>query len=70
VVPEKYTVSVTATRRDGRDSRGHEGNDGTRARWGVDPEANNFGNNNVGRFVDLAPFPPARQFFFSVDLGF
>ena len=38
--------------------------------WGVDPEVNNFGNNNVGRFVDLAPFPPARQFFFSVDLGF
>ncbi len=38
--------------------------------WGVDPEVNNFGNNNVGRFIDLAPFPPARQFFFSVDLGF
>ena len=38
--------------------------------WGVDPEVNNFGNNNVGRFVDLAPFPPNRQFFFSVDLGF
>ncbi len=38
--------------------------------WSFDPEVNNFGNNNVARFVDLAPFPPSRQFFFSVDVGF
>ena len=38
--------------------------------WGFDPEFNNFGNVNFNRFIDLAPFPPSRQFFFSVDLGF
>ena len=36
---------------------------------GYDPEVNN-GGNFVSRFVDLAPWPPARQLFFSVDLGF
>ena len=38
--------------------------------WGMDPEVSNFGNQNGGRFVDLAPFPPSRSFFFSVDVGF
>jgi TonB-linked SusC/RagA family outer membrane protein len=38
--------------------------------WSVDPEVNNFGSQNVSRFVDLAPYPPARQFFFSVNVGF
>ena len=38
--------------------------------WSPDPEVNNFGNNNVARFVDLAPYPPTRNFFFSVDVGF
>lgn len=38
--------------------------------WGFDPEFNNFGNTNFNRFIDLAPFPPSRQFFFSVDVGF
>lgn len=36
---------------------------------GYDPEANNAGNRIV-RLVDLAPFPPARSYFLSVDLGF
>jgi TonB-dependent SusC/RagA subfamily outer membrane receptor len=36
---------------------------------GYDPEVNN-GGNFVSRFVDLAPWPPARTLFFSVDLGF
>jgi hypothetical protein len=40
------------------------------AYWGMDPEVSNFGNQNVGRFVDLAPFPPSRSFFLSFDLGF
>ncbi|MES2522713.1 MAG: SusC/RagA family TonB-linked outer membrane protein [Gemmatimonadota bacterium] len=38
--------------------------------WGFDPEFNNFGNSNFNRFIDLAPFPASRQFFFSIDLGF
>jgi TonB-linked SusC/RagA family outer membrane protein len=36
---------------------------------GYDPEVNN-GGNQVSRFVDLAPFPPNRSFFFTIDLGF
>jgi len=36
---------------------------------GYDPEVNN-GGNFVSRFVDLAPWPPARSLFFSIDLGF
>jgi outer membrane receptor protein involved in Fe transport len=36
---------------------------------GFDPEVNN-GGNYVARFVDLAPFPPSRSFFLSLDLGF
>ncbi len=38
--------------------------------WGADPEVNNFGNNNVGRFVDLAPFPPTKNISFGIDFGF
>jgi hypothetical protein len=38
--------------------------------WGVDPEVSNFGNQNIIRYVDVAPFPPARSFFFTIDVGF
>lgn len=38
--------------------------------WSYDPEFNNFGNQNFNRFIDLAPFPTSRQFFFSVDVGY
>ncbi len=38
--------------------------------WGVDPEVNNFGNQGVVRFVDLAPYPPSRSYFIGLDLGF
>ena len=38
--------------------------------WGMDPEVSNFGNQTGGRFVDLAPFPPSRSMFLSVDVGF
>ena len=36
---------------------------------GFDPEVNN-GGSQVARFVDLAPFPPSRSVFFSLDIGF
>ena len=38
--------------------------------WSYDPEFNNFGNTNLNRFIDLAPFPGVRSYFFSVDVGF
>lgn len=38
--------------------------------WSFDPEFNNFGNQNFNRFIDLAPYPTNRQFFFSLDLGY
>jgi TonB-dependent SusC/RagA subfamily outer membrane receptor len=36
---------------------------------GFDPESNNAGA-RVVRLVDLAPFPPSRSYFLSIDLGF
>jgi TonB-linked SusC/RagA family outer membrane protein len=36
---------------------------------GLDPEVNN-GGQQVARFVDLAPWPPTRSIFLSIDLGF
>jgi len=38
--------------------------------WGVDPEVNNFGNANVARQVDLAPFPATKSWSFSVDVSY
>ena len=38
--------------------------------WSFDPEFNNFGNQNFNRFIDLAPYPSNRQFYFSLDLGY
>jgi TonB-dependent starch-binding outer membrane protein SusC len=37
--------------------------------YGYDPEVSNFGQNPF-RGVDLAPYPPSRQFFFTVTAGF
>jgi hypothetical protein len=37
---------------------------------GIDPEVSNFGNQNITRNQDLAPFPPSRSFFASINLGF
>jgi TonB-dependent starch-binding outer membrane protein SusC len=37
---------------------------------GLDPEVSNFGRQAIVRNIDVAPFPPSRDFFFSIDLGF
>jgi hypothetical protein len=37
---------------------------------GLDPEVSNFGNQAIVRNIDVAPFPPSRSFYFSIDLGF
>jgi TonB-dependent starch-binding outer membrane protein SusC len=37
---------------------------------GLDPEVSNFGNQAIVRNVDVAPFPPSRSYFLSLDLGF
>ena len=37
---------------------------------GLDPEVSNFGNQAIARDIDVAPFPPNRSYFFSIDLGF
>ena len=36
---------------------------------GLDPEVSNFGNQPIGRNYDVAPYPPSRQFWFSVTAG-
>ena len=37
---------------------------------GLDPEVSNFGSQAAGRNQDVAPFPPSRTFWFSVDVSF
>lgn len=36
---------------------------------GLDPEVSNFGNQQIARSVDVAPFPPSRSFWLSINLG-
>jgi hypothetical protein len=38
--------------------------------WSFDPEFSNFGNSNFNRFIDLAPYPSAKQVYLSVSLGY
>ena len=37
---------------------------------GYDPEVSNFGNAALGRFQDVAPFPPSRTYFLSLVTNF
>ena len=36
---------------------------------GLDPEVSNFGNQAIFRNIDVAPFPPSRSFWFTIDVG-
>jgi TonB-linked SusC/RagA family outer membrane protein len=36
---------------------------------GLDPEVSNFGDQPVSRLWDIAPFPPSRSFWLTVNLG-
>jgi TonB-linked SusC/RagA family outer membrane protein len=37
---------------------------------GLDPEVSNFGNQPIARNIDVAPFPPSRSYWASIELGF
>ncbi len=37
---------------------------------GLDPEVSNFGNRAIDRNIDVAPFPPNRSFWLTLDVGF
>ena len=37
---------------------------------GMDPEVSNFGSEAIARNLDVAPFPPSRSLWFSVNMGF
>lgn len=37
---------------------------------GLDPEVSNFGNQALGRFQDVTPYPPSRQFYLTVNTTF
>ncbi len=37
---------------------------------GLDPEVSNFGNQPIGRNIDVAPYPASRSFWFSVTADF
>jgi TonB-dependent starch-binding outer membrane protein SusC len=37
---------------------------------GLDPEVSNFGNQAIARNIDVAPYPPSRSYWGSIELGF
>jgi hypothetical protein len=37
---------------------------------GLDPEVSNFGNQALGRFQDVTPYPPSRSFFLTINTTF
>ena len=37
---------------------------------GYDPEVSNYGQQSITRNIDLGPYPPSRQFFFTIQAGF
>ncbi len=37
---------------------------------GLDPEVSNFGNQALGRFQDVTPYPPSRQWYLTINTNF
>ncbi|NUQ19988.1 MAG: TonB-dependent receptor plug domain-containing protein, partial [Gemmatimonadaceae bacterium] len=37
---------------------------------GLDPEVSNFGNQALGRFQDVTPYPPSRSFYLTINTTF
>ena len=37
---------------------------------GLDPEVSNFGNQALGRFQDVTPYPPSRSYFLTINTTF
>jgi hypothetical protein len=37
---------------------------------GLDPEVSNFGNQALGRFQDVTPYPPSRTFYLTINTTF
>lgn len=37
---------------------------------GLDPEVSNFGNQNIARNIDVAPYPPSRSFWLGIQVNF
>ncbi|HEY4304570.1 MAG TPA: SusC/RagA family TonB-linked outer membrane protein [Gemmatimonadaceae bacterium] len=69
-IPTKYTQKLLRSAHEARLSVSGRNLYTWTNYWSFDPEVNNFGNQNVVRFVDLAPFPPTRNFLFGIDIGF
>jgi TonB-linked SusC/RagA family outer membrane protein len=71
-----FEVPANVVSRFGRGVRSAELSFSGRNLWtntdytGMDPEVSNFGNQPIGRNIDVAPFPPSRSFWFSLSLGF
>ena len=71
-----FEIPETMVARMGRGIRTAEVSFSGRNLWthtnytGMDPEVSNFGNQPIGRNIDVAPFPPSRSYWFSLSLGF
>jgi hypothetical protein len=37
---------------------------------GLDPEVSNFGNQALGRFQDVTPYPPSRSYYLTINTTF
>jgi hypothetical protein len=71
-----FEVPVTVVSKISRGIRSAELSFSGRNLWthtnytGMNPEVSNFGNQPIGRNIDVAPFPPSRSYWFSLGLGF